>query len=112
MIGEMTMHNPPHPGELLKEDYIDPLLENRAGINLERIAGNLGIDLQTLTDIIQLRSGINADIALRLEKAFPNTTAGYWIKLQNMYDLWLAKQNFDMENIVSYPAEKIYTASI
>ena len=103
MLKEMMMHDPPHPGELLKEDYIEPLIENNPGMSITQIANDLGIDRKTLSNVMNLHAGISTEMALRLEKAFSNTTAGYWINLQKMYDLWQAKQETDIEDVVSYP---------
>ena len=81
----MEMHNPPHPGEVLKELY---LLED---LSVSEAAKKLGVSRQTLSAIINGRAGISADMALRLAKGL-GTTADFWLRMQIKHDLWQAKQ--------------------
>jgi addiction module HigA family antidote len=78
------MHNPPHPGEVLKEGWIEPL-----GLTVTAVAEALGVTRKTLSAIINGRSGISPDMALRLSRAF-GTTAESWLSQQMQYDLWQA----------------------
>ena len=80
----MNMHNPPHPGEVLKE-YLD-------GISITLAAQKLGITRTTLSRILNGRSEISADMALRLATAL-NTSPNMWLSMQVEYDLWQAKQH-------------------
>ena len=84
----MNMHNPPHPGEILRGLCIEPL-----GLTITSAAEGLGITRKTLSAILNGRSGISPEMAIRLSKAF-NTTAESWLNQQMQYDLWQAKQNF------------------
>lgn len=102
MSETMIMHEPIHPGELLKEDFIDPLLDSQKGLNISQVAKNLGVNRNTLLNLIQCHTGISPNMAVRLEKAFPNTDAEFWLNLQKMYDLWEAKQQVMVDDIVSY----------
>jgi len=84
----MNMHNPPHPGEILRGLCIEPL-----GLTITSAAEGLGITRKTLSAILNGRSGISPEMAIRLSKAF-NTTAESWLNQQMQYDLWQATQNF------------------
>jgi len=81
----MEMHNPPHPGEVLKELYLPE------DLSVSDAARKLGVSRQTLSAIINGRAGISADMALRLAKGL-GTTADFWLRMQIKHDLWQAKQ--------------------
>lgn len=83
----MRMHNPPHPGEILREFCIEPL-----GLSVTRSADALGVSRKTLSAILNGRAGISPEMAIRLSKAF-GTSAESWLNQQVQYDLWLAEQN-------------------
>jgi len=77
----IKMHNPPHPGEILRELCLDPL-----GLTVTQAAGALGVSRKTLSSILNGHSGISAEMAIRLSMAF-NTTAESWLLQQLQYDL-------------------------
>ena len=79
------MHNPPQPGEVLRE-----WLE---GVSVTEAAQRLGVTRVTLSRILNGTAGISAEMDLRLSKAL-NTTPGSWYGMQADYDLWQAKQRF------------------
>ena len=83
----MAMHNPPHPGEVIRELCIDPL-----EISVTKAAEALGVSRKTLSGILNGRAGITPEIAIRLSKAF-STTPESWLNQQMQYDLWHAQQN-------------------
>lgn len=83
----MRMHNPPHPGEILKALCFEPL-----GLSVTRAAEGLGVSRKTLSAILNGRAGISPEMALRLSKAF-GTSAESWLNQQMQYDLWVAEQN-------------------
>jgi len=83
----MRMHNPPHPGEVLRELCIDPL-----ELSVTEAAAGLGVSRKTLSAILNGRSGISPEMAIRLGKAF-GTSAESWLNQQVQYDLWVAEQN-------------------
>ncbi len=85
----MLMHNPPHPGLIIKELCIDPL-----GLTVTETAKALGISRKTLSGIINGKAGISPEMAVRLSIAF-NTTSESWINQQSQYDLWQAEQHRD-----------------
>jgi addiction module HigA family antidote len=83
------MFNPPHPGEIIREDCLAPL-----NLTVTDAAKGLGVSRQSLSELINGRSGISADMALRLEKAGWGT-AESWMRNQMSYDLWRARQHAD-----------------
>jgi addiction module HigA family antidote len=83
----MKMHNPPHPGEVLKVLCLEPL-----GLSVTRAAEALGVSRKTLSAILNGRAGISAEMALRLAKAF-GTTPESWLNQQMHYDLWLTQKS-------------------
>ena len=85
----MLMHNPPHPGEILRELCLEPL-----GVSVTAAAESLGVTRKTLSSILNGRSGISPEMAIRLSIAF-ETSAESWLNQQSQYDLWQAEQNRD-----------------
>ena len=83
----MKMHNPPHPGEILRELCLKPL-----ELTVTDTAEALGVSRKTLSAILNSRAGISPEMAVRLSLAF-NTTAESWLNLQVQYDLWHAEKN-------------------
>ena len=82
------MHNPAHPGEILKEDIIAPL-----HLNMEDTANHLGITRKHLSRICNGKARLSADVAVRLEQAFGAPSAVTWMRMQVKYDVWEAKEN-------------------
>jgi len=82
----MLMHNPPHPGEILKELCLKPL-----GLTITEAAKALDVSRKTLSGILNGRTGISPEMAIRLAIAF-DTTAEGWLNQQVQYDLWQAEQ--------------------
>ena len=78
----IRQHNPPHPGTILKEDYLD-LLE----ITISSAATGLGIARKNLSAIVNAKAGISPEMAFCLAEAF-DTTPDFWLSLQMNYDLW------------------------
>jgi len=89
----MSMHNPPHPGEIIKEFCVEPL-----GLTVTRAAESLGITRKTFSMLLNGKSGISPEMALRLSKVFGRTPEG-WLRLQLQYDLWKTKQNVDVDHL-------------
>jgi len=89
----MTMHNPPHPGEFIRETYIDPF-----GISIRSLAESLGVAPSTLARIVSMRSGISPEMALRLSKAL-GRSAESWLTMQHNFDLWQAKKTADLSDV-------------
>jgi addiction module HigA family antidote len=80
------MKNHPHPGELLREDVLQPL-----GIEVTEAAHRLGMSRTSLSRVINGRAGISPDLAVRLERAGVST-ARFWMTLQANYELSCAEQ--------------------
>ncbi|MBA8666635.1 HigA family addiction module antidote protein [Holosporaceae bacterium 'Namur'] len=87
----MEMHNPPHPGEILAELYMQPL-----GLNIKELANNLHVDRKTISRLINRHTGITVDMAIRLAKAF-NTSEKSWLGMQQSYDIWKAKHEHKID---------------
>jgi addiction module HigA family antidote len=77
----MKMHDPPHPGEVLRELCLQPL-----GLTVTQAAQALGVSRKTLSSILNGRAGISPEMAVRLSIAF-STTAESWLRQQVQYDL-------------------------
>lgn len=78
----MFPFRPSHPGEILKADYLEPLT-----LSVTEAAEGLGIARKNLSAILNGRSGISPEMAIRLAEAF-DTTPDLWLNLQTNYDLW------------------------
>lgn len=82
----MRMHDPPHPGEVIKRLCLEPLR-----ISVTEAAQALGISRKTLSAILNGRAGISPEMAVRLSMAF-GTSSESWLNHQTQYDLWHAEQ--------------------
>ena len=87
----MEMYNPPHPGEILKEEVV-----GAAGITIAEAARQLRVSRVTLSKILNGKSAITAAMALRLS-VWLKTSPDVWMNLQTQYDLWRAKQEMDYD---------------
>ncbi|MGA2936290.1 MAG: HigA family addiction module antitoxin [Syntrophobacteraceae bacterium] len=82
----MKMHNPPHPGEIIREQCIEPL-----GLTITAAAKGLGVTRKALSELVNGHSGVSPEMAIRLSKAF-GSSPETWLRLQLQYDLWRAKR--------------------
>ena len=82
----MLMHNPPHPGAVLRKLCLEPL-----DLSVTEAATALGVSRKTLSAILNGRAGISPEMAIRLSIAF-DTTAESWLNQQVQYDLWQAER--------------------
>ena len=89
----MEMHNPVHPGEIVREECLKPL-----GLTVTAAAEALGVTRKALSDLINGHTGISADMAIRLEKGF-GSTADTWLRMQMQRDLWEARQRDQADKI-------------
>ena len=71
-----TMHHPAHPGEILRELYLEPL-----GLSVTIAAAALGVTRRTLSEVVKGRSRVTPVMALRLERAFASS-AEHWLRMQ------------------------------
>jgi antitoxin HigA-1 len=83
----MQMHNPPHPGQVLRELCLEPL-----GLSVTDAAEGLGVTRKTLSAVLNGRAGISPEMALRLSIAF-DTSPESWLNQQTQYDLWAAQKD-------------------
>ena len=83
----MLMHDPPHPGEVLKELCLEPL-----GLTVTDAAKALGVSRKTLSMVVNGRAGISPEMAIRLSIAF-DTSAESWLNQQIQFGLWQAEQH-------------------
>ena len=89
----MEIHNPPHPGEVIRELCLEPL-----EISVTAAARALGVTRKALSELFNGRSGVSPAMALRLAKAF-DTTAESWLNLQQQYDLWQARRTVSVSKV-------------
>ena len=83
----LLMHNPPHPGEVLRELCLEPM-----GLTVTAAAEALGVSRKTLSAILNGRAGISPEMAVRLSIAF-GTSSESWLNQQTQYDLWQAEKH-------------------
>ena len=89
----MEMYNPPHPGQLLLEGYMKPL-----NLSISEFALKLGMSRKCLSEIINGKARISTETALKIEKSL-KSRAGFWLDLQQEYDLWQARQLVNLDNV-------------
>ena len=77
----MAMQSPPHPGGIVKRQCLEPL-----DLSVTRAAQGLGVTRQALSELVNERTGISVDMAIRLSKAF-GSTPETWLGMQMAYDL-------------------------
>jgi antitoxin HigA-1 len=87
------MHHPAHPGEVLRDLYLEPL-----GLSVTATAAALGVTRKSLSELINGRSGISPQMALTLEKAF-GSTAEHWLTMQQNYDLWRVRLTMRLKGV-------------
>lgn len=85
----MEMHDPAHPGEVIKELCLEPL-----GLTVTAAADALGVTRKALSDLLNGHAGVSPDMAIRLEKVF-GSTADSWLQMQLQRNLWEARQRAD-----------------
>ena len=82
----MSMHNPPHPGEIVRYECLEPL-----GLTVTRAARGLGVTRQALSDLVNEKAGVSVEMSIRLSRAF-GSTPETWLGMQTAYDLWQARE--------------------
>jgi antitoxin HigA-1 len=93
----MAMHNPPHPGEFIRETYIEPF-----DISIRSLAENLGVAASTLARVVAERSAVSPEMALRLSKAIGRSPES-WLAMQDNYDLWQARKSTKLSQVRKIP---------
>ena len=89
----MKMHSPPHPGEFIREVYLEPF-----HISLRSAAEKLRVSPSTLSRLINGRSDLTPEMALKLSKAL-GRSAESWLTMQSNYDLWQARRTVNLDAI-------------
>ncbi len=89
----MTMHSPPHPGEFIKEVYLEPLK-----ISYRTVAMKLKVSPSTFNRLIKGQSNISSEMALRLSKTLGRSPES-WLAMQSNYNLWIARQSINLDNV-------------
>jgi len=89
----MRMYNPPHPGEIIREFCTEPL-----GLTVTDAAKSLGVSRKTFSALLNGRSGISPEMAMRLSRVFGRSPEG-WLKLQLQFDLWRTQQRVELKNL-------------
>jgi addiction module HigA family antidote len=85
----MEMHDPAHPGEIVREECLKPL-----GLTVTAAAEALGVTRKALSDLLNGYTGVSPDMAIRLEQVF-GSSADTWLRLQLQRDMWEARQRSD-----------------
>lgn len=98
----MLMHNPPHPGQVVKRMLIDA-----TGFPVTAAAQALGVGRVTLSKLLNKKSGISPEMAVRLSLAL-NTSSEMWMNMQGMYDLWRAEKKRKRLRVVSIVLQEAY----
>ena len=92
----MPMHNPPHPGGSINDLCLESL-----GLTIKQAAEGLCVSPRLLSNIINGRASISADMAIRLTEAF-GSTPEMWLRLQAAYDLWQARHNMPRPKVTQF----------
>jgi len=92
------MYNPPHPGEIIREFCVEAL-----NLTVTDAAKALGVTRKTFSALLNGRSGVSPEMALRLSKVFGRSPEG-WLKLQLQFDLWQTQQNVNLTDLKRFKA--------
>jgi addiction module HigA family antidote len=87
---------PVHPGVVLKGLYLEPM-----EMTITQAAGKLGVARKTLSQLVNGRMGVSAEMAIRLSKAL-NTTPQLWMNMQQGYDLWIAEKKANNLHVIPF----------
>ena len=90
----MKMYNPPHPGEFIKEVYLDELK-----ITEREVAQKLKVAPSTLNRLIKGKTSLTPEMALRLSITLGRTPES-WLSMQDNYSLWMAKKELNLEEFL------------
>ena len=94
----MAMRNPPHPGGIVRRQCLEPL-----GLSVTEAARGLGVTRQALSELVNEKTGISVDMAIRLSKAFGSSPEA-WLGMQMAYDLWQARSRMDSIQVRRFEA--------
>ena len=85
-MAELKRRRPTSPGEILREEFLKPL-----GMTQRQLAGHLGCDIKVINRIVNGRSAVTAEMALKLSATF-GTTPDFWLNAQTAIDLYAAQR--------------------
>ncbi len=97
----MNMHKPPHPGEFIREIYIEPF-----GLSVRTVASNMNVAPSTLTRLLNGLSNVSPEMALRLSQVFGRSPES-WLAMQDNYSLWLARKKVNIKNLKKINLETV-----
>ena len=89
----MSMHNPPHPGEFIKEVYLEPY-----NLSSRKVAKNLGVSPSTFIRLLSGDSNVSPEMALRLSEVLGRSPES-WLAMQDNYSLWVARKKIDLSKM-------------
>ncbi len=92
----MVMVEPPHPGGVVKRQCLEPL-----GLSITKAAEGLSVTRQALSDLVNEKTSVSVEIAIRLSKAF-GSTPETWLGLQTAYDLWEARERVNQLQVTQF----------
>src|SRR5688572_15569910 len=95
----MALHNPAHPGELIKETIEALREETGKSLTIEEVATGLATTRKTLSSIINGKQSVSPEMAVKLAAAFKNTIPEFWLRVQNNYDLAKARKKVKTSHI-------------
>ncbi|MDQ2070317.1 MULTISPECIES: HigA family addiction module antitoxin [Natronospira] len=95
----MSMHNPPHPGEFILTVYMEPF-----GVSARKLADRLGVSPSTFSRLLRGDSGVSPEMALRLSRVIGRSPES-WLAMQDAHDLWLARNQLDVEKLKPFDFE-------
>jgi antitoxin HigA-1 len=89
----MRMHNPPHPGEFIREVYLEPF-----HLSARQVAAKLRVSPSTFNRVLKGESGITPEMALRLAKTLGRSPES-WLAMQHNHDLWQARRRMNLKEV-------------
>lgn len=89
----MTMHNPPHPGEFIRDVYLEPF-----GMSARHLAARMQVAPSTVARLLRGQSAVSPEMALRLSRALGRSPES-WLAMQDMHDLAVARSQIDLAGI-------------
>lgn len=95
----MPMFNPAHPGELIRETIEALREETGKALTIAEVAAGLDTTRKTLSAIINGKQSVTPEMAVKLAAAFKNTTAEFWLRVQDNYDLAKARKKIKTSRI-------------
>lgn len=89
----MGMYNPPHPGEFIREVYLEPF-----HLSARQVAAKLRVSPSTFNRVLNGDSGVTPEMALRLSKTLGRSPES-WLAMQHNHDLWQARQRMNLKEV-------------